>query len=125
MRQLPCADLRTIDRLWVAASGGKFGFSVQRKIWLELGITNLDVDNVEDVELDKFRDAVGWLLREKHISYRKSPFDLSTAPNGHFPRWGWEAPAHWGWHYGSVIAATAFQKAKICNLYIPTGEQSE
>ena len=125
VKELPCADLRTIDRLWVAASGGKFGFSVQRKIWLELGITNLDVDNVEDVELDKFRDAVGWLLREKHISYRKSPFDLSTAPNGHFPRWGWEAPAHWGWHYGSVIAATAFQKAKICNLYIPTGEQSE
>lgn len=27
-------DLQTMDALWVAASGGKFGYSVQRKLWL-------------------------------------------------------------------------------------------
>ena len=120
MKQFPCKDLRTIDQLWVVASGGKFGFSVQRKIWLGLGLTNLDV---EDADLDKFADAVGWGLRGRQIYYRKSPFDLSTAPNGHFPRWGYCYGLTWS--YGQVIAATAFQKAEICNLYIPTGEQSE
>ncbi len=29
----PCEDLRTIDQLWVKYSGGKFGFSVQKRIY--------------------------------------------------------------------------------------------
>ncbi|MFM6508212.1 MAG: GUN4 domain-containing protein, partial [Dolichospermum sp.] len=29
----PCADLRTIDQLWVKYSDGKFGFSVQKRIY--------------------------------------------------------------------------------------------
>ena len=33
IQQLPCADIRTIDQLWVKYSDGKFGFSVQKKIW--------------------------------------------------------------------------------------------
>ena len=36
----PCDDLRTIDQLWVHYSNGKFGFSVQKKIYMdELGGT--------------------------------------------------------------------------------------
>ena len=34
---LPIADLRTLDWLWLMSSEGKFGFSVQRRIWLSLG----------------------------------------------------------------------------------------
>ncbi len=37
IRTFPCEDLRTIDQLWVHYSGGKFGFSVQKKLWLECG----------------------------------------------------------------------------------------
>jgi len=33
----PNKDLRTIDQLWVHYSNGKFGFSTQKKIWLECG----------------------------------------------------------------------------------------
>ena len=33
----PWEDLRTIDQLWVHYSDGKFGFSVQKKLWLECG----------------------------------------------------------------------------------------
>ncbi|MFM6271628.1 MAG: GUN4 domain-containing protein, partial [Dolichospermum sp.] len=29
----PCADLRTIDQLWVKYSDGRFGFSVQKRIY--------------------------------------------------------------------------------------------
>ena len=29
----PCEDLRTIDQLWVKYSDGKFGFSVQKRIY--------------------------------------------------------------------------------------------
>ncbi|NJO66941.1 MAG: transcriptional regulator, partial [Leptolyngbyaceae cyanobacterium RM1_405_57] len=30
----PCEELLAIDRLWVNYSNGKFGFSVQKKIYL-------------------------------------------------------------------------------------------
>jgi GUN4-like len=33
----PCTDLRTIDRLWVKYSNGRFGFSVQKEIYLSVG----------------------------------------------------------------------------------------
>ena len=36
-RTFPCLDLRTIDRLWVTYSQGKFGFSVQKQIYVECG----------------------------------------------------------------------------------------
>ena len=35
----PCEDLRTIDQLWVKYSDGKFGFSVQKRIYQGLGGT--------------------------------------------------------------------------------------
>ncbi|MFM6610153.1 MAG: GUN4 domain-containing protein, partial [Dolichospermum sp.] len=35
----PCADLRTIDQLWVKYSDGRFGFSVQKRIYQSLGGT--------------------------------------------------------------------------------------
>jgi hypothetical protein len=47
--QLPCEDLTTIDQLWVKASGGRFGFSVQRQIWEEYGaITSARIDDWEE-----------------------------------------------------------------------------
>lgn len=33
IKNFPCQDLRNIDRLWMKYSQGKFGFSVQKKIW--------------------------------------------------------------------------------------------
>ncbi|HEY9611918.1 GUN4 domain-containing protein [Allocoleopsis sp.] len=33
IEMFPYADLRTIDSLWVKYSDGRFGFSVQNRIW--------------------------------------------------------------------------------------------
>lgn len=54
---LPCADLNTIDRLWTHYSQGRYGFSVQREIWLT-------VANLPDIDahLNKLgNDPIGWL----------------------------------------------------------------
>ena len=32
---IPEVDLRAIDGLWRAASNGKFGYSVQKEIWVQ------------------------------------------------------------------------------------------
>ncbi len=37
LRNFPCADLQTIDQLWVKYSDGRFGFSVQQRIWEDCG----------------------------------------------------------------------------------------
>ena len=37
LKNFPCADLRTIDALWVKYSQGKWGFNVQKRIYVECG----------------------------------------------------------------------------------------
>ncbi len=56
INNFPCADLRTIDQLWVKYSNGNFGFSVQKRIYQSFSGTK---------EYDKkiweaFGDRVGW-----------------------------------------------------------------
>jgi hypothetical protein len=65
-------ELKIIDDLWVKHSKGRFGFSVQKQIWIELGGTpgvfNWDI-------YYKFSCIVGW---DKHNA---------KAPLGHLPNW--------------------------------------
>lgn len=35
VKNIPVSDMTTLDSLWLAASKGKFGFSVQKEIWLQ------------------------------------------------------------------------------------------
>ncbi|WP_392480039.1 GUN4 domain-containing protein [Nostoc sp. C110] len=37
IQQFPCEDLSIIDQLWINYSNGHFGFSVQKKIYLDVG----------------------------------------------------------------------------------------
>ncbi|PSR15326.1 hypothetical protein C8255_23130 [filamentous cyanobacterium CCP3] len=74
VEQFPGVDLRTIDRLWLAYSEGKFGFSVQRRIWLSLG-----------QNWDKLWPRLAW--KDDNIWTRYPGgfvWDLS-APDGHLP----------------------------------------
>jgi hypothetical protein len=76
----PCEDLRTIDQLWVKYSGGRFGFSVQAKIYRELGGTQ----QYNERFWNAFGDRVGWRVNKSWIYYKDVTFDLK-APLGHLP----------------------------------------
>jgi len=76
----PCEDLRTIDRLWVKYSNGRFGFSVQAKIYCGLGGTR----DYNKRVLDVFGDKVGWRVNNEWIYYRDVTFDLKS-PQGYLP----------------------------------------
>ncbi|MBN4005240.1 GUN4 domain-containing protein [Nostoc sp. LPT] len=63
-----CRDLQRLDRLWVANSHNRFGFSVQKEIWIKQG-NPLDIKAnpaiVESRENDyktylRFAKSVGW-----------------------------------------------------------------
>jgi len=71
---LPVVDLRTLDRLWLMASEGKFGFSVQRRIWLSQGKNYI-----------KLWSAINWKSGNTWTRYpNEFTWDLS-APRGHLP----------------------------------------
>ena len=53
MKNLPLKDLQTIDNLWAAFSGGRFGYSVQKKIWNSKKVSG---------DFNKFVQEVEWTL---------------------------------------------------------------
>ncbi|MUG99050.1 hypothetical protein F7734_44865 [Scytonema sp. UIC 10036] len=76
IRQFPRHDLRIINNLWLKYSNGKFGFSIQKRIWQDAN---------EDYK--RFGDRVGWLfnlVNNEWTKYEDYIFSLS-APEGHLP----------------------------------------
>lgn len=74
IKSIPISDLQTINQLWLVYSEGKFGFSVQRKIWLSLG-----------KGWEKFWLKIGW---KKDGSFTRYPNEFIwslDAPRGHLP----------------------------------------
>ena len=78
----PCEDLRTIDQLWVKYSNGRFGFSVQKRIYRSLGGSW----SYEEKVWEAFGDQVGWRVGGSWLDYKDLKFN-QTAPVGHLP-WG-------------------------------------
>ncbi len=78
----PCEELRTIDKLWVDNSGGKFGFSVQKKVWLDCGgvLGKYDYDVYK-----KFADEVGWRGDGQWLIYDELTFLLEDSQHAHLP----------------------------------------
>jgi serine/threonine protein kinase len=77
----PCADLRTIDQLWVKYSGGKFGFSVQKRIYQGFGGTREYNREI----WEKFRDKVGWRKGGKNWWLKRDITFDKKAAEGHLP----------------------------------------
>jgi serine/threonine protein kinase len=90
--QFPCEDLRTMDQLWVKYSNGCFGFSVQKRIYENLGGTR----EYDPKIWEAFRDRVGWRDSNGWIKYNDLKFNTKP-PQGHLPsRWAF-------WSKGGVL----------------------
>lgn len=79
----PCAELKTIDQLWVKYSKGCFGFSVQKKIYVECG-AQLDGNYPGEEIWQKFGYRVGWGKDDKWFAYATLNPSFSS-PQGNFP----------------------------------------
>jgi serine/threonine protein kinase len=85
--KFPCEDLRTMDQLWVKYSNGRFGFSVQKRIYQSLGGTREYNNEV----WERFGDRVGWRKKNEWLYYNELTFS-EKAPEAHLPVvwvWGW------------------------------------
>jgi serine/threonine protein kinase len=90
----PCADLRTIDKLWLKYSQGRFGFSVQKRLYQSLGGTR----SFQQQIWDTFGDTVGWRKSQKWMYYNELNFNIN-APSAHLPAGVFWFDSWWG-RYG-------------------------
>lgn len=74
VENFPIPDLQTINNLWLVHSEGKFGFSIQREIWLALG-----------KNWENFWFKIGWKTDNNWTRYPDSFTWNLSAPKGHLP----------------------------------------
>ena len=76
VKMIPVEDMLTLDALWSVASKGRFGYKVQRQMWIQ-----------NRRQWNRFFRAIDWVTGENDV-YRKWPtefkYDIS-APKGHLP----------------------------------------
>jgi hypothetical protein len=82
VKNFPRQELRKMDQLWVKYSNGKFGFSVQKQIWLDLeGKFGTNYGTYV-----KLGDRVGWRRDNEWLSYDSYIFSThALALPGHLP----------------------------------------
>ncbi|MDX2272145.1 MAG: GUN4 domain-containing protein [Cyanobacteriota bacterium] len=71
---IPAEDLRTLDQLWLKSANGKFGFSVQRQLWLAV-----------NKDWDKLWPIIGWKQGNHWTRYPQEFTWDPSAPKGHLP----------------------------------------
>lgn len=74
VEQFPIEDLQTIDQLWRVYSAGKFGYSVQRELWLKVG-----------KNWEKLWPIIGWKQGNNWTRYPNEFTWDRSAPRGHLP----------------------------------------
>lgn len=82
IQQFPCQDLRIIDQLWVKYSNGKFGFSVQKQIYVKMG-NPLDGEFHQET-WQVFCEAIGWMKDGKY-QFANLKANPKFSPAGEFP----------------------------------------
>jgi hypothetical protein len=74
VENFPIADLQTINTLWLIHSQGKFGFSVQRELWLSAS-----------KNWEKLWSKIGWKTGNNWTRYPNEFIWNLSAPVGHLP----------------------------------------
>ncbi len=74
VEQFPITDFQTINQLWWIYSEGKFGFGVQRKIWLSVG-----------KDFTKLWPKIAWKNGNNWTKYPDEFIWNLNAPPGHLP----------------------------------------
>ncbi len=86
IKNLPSHALSAIDQLWLAHSNGRFGFSVQSRVWRSLGCTLSGDILTQTISENKFGQSVGWRKANTWLFPLDSfNYDIQ-APQGSLPR---------------------------------------
>ncbi|MGK7940890.1 MAG: GUN4 domain-containing protein [Crocosphaera sp.] len=105
LEKFPCQELKIINQLWYEGSNGRFGFSVQKKLYESLG-----GKQQHNAQLwREFGEKVGWRKNNNWLSYKELNFNL-WAPHGHLPMLGMQLWGFRGW------LTTLVNQLNICQI---------
>ncbi|MEM1367186.1 MAG: GUN4 domain-containing protein [Cyanobacteria bacterium P01_H01_bin.15] len=119
LADFPCVVIGMIDRLWLEASGGKFGFSQQLKLYREVGGSLQSMQAQDSEMLRKTRERIRWQGEEETTdSFMRKSDEPSNenrdcsinAPAGAFPSDWWFTP------YGEKMANFFLMRMESCRL---------
>ena len=83
---LPKKYLNNIDKLWKKHSNGRFGFSVQKRIWESICKQKQESIYFSQYKaIEQFGDSVGWRKKDDWLYYVDLYDSLKTAVPGHLP----------------------------------------
>lgn len=109
IRTFPCGQLQVLDQLWQSYSEEQFGFSVQVRIYQEVGGT-FDTTIAQDQKLvEQWGERLGWREGDRWRKCSELDFSLE-APLGCHPSGWWNSP------YGSKMTNYFLGRLLICEL---------
>ena len=109
VQHFPCVHLQVIDNLWLTYSEGRFGFSIQARIYQEVG-GNLETTIEQDSKIiQKWGERLGW--RENNRWKKCDELDWSlNAPEGSHPARWWNSP------FGSKMTNYFLARLMSCEI---------
>jgi len=110
---LACEDLFIIDRLWTIYSQGRFGFSVQKRIWESVSAKKSDRSRGEE-----FSDRVGWHEQTTETDTYYDPGKLYTIKRREDIPCGLNAPE------GNLPSICEFGGGELLSWYDPPDTES-
>jgi GUN4-like/CHAT domain len=121
IKKVPCRDIYILNHLWLKYSNGRFGFSVQRRIWKNIRaietkyyLTTLLYGNEHGAYAESFQyfsDRIGWHSLNYFLDYHELMF-TKEAPEGHLPFFGFFKPFWRARIFGLGSAAFALSLSK-------------
>jgi hypothetical protein len=109
IRNFPCNALQVIDQLWSQYSGDRFGFSVQLRIYQEVG-GNLEATVAQNTQLvEQWGERMGWHTGDRWRRCDELDYSLSAPEGCHPSRW-WNSP------YGSKMTNYFLARLLSCQL---------
>lgn len=109
IERLDCSELQVIDRLWSIYSNDRFGFSVQAKIYQDLGGSKQSTIEQNTGLIEQWGDRLGWRKNENWL--KCSDLDYSEkAVEGGLPGLLWNSP------YGSKMTNYFLARLMSCEI---------
>ena len=106
---IDCSELQVIDRLWLNYSDDRFGFSIQAKVYQDLGGDEQSTIEQDAKLIQQWGDKLGWRKDGKWL--KCSDLDYSKdAVKGGLPGLWWNSP------YGSKMTNYFLARLMKCEM---------
>ncbi|MGD1874786.1 MAG: GUN4 domain-containing protein [Mastigocoleus sp.] len=109
VQHFPCVQLQVIDNLWLTYSNQRFGFSIQARIYQEVGgDLESTIEQNSDI-IQKWGERLGWRENNRWKKCDELDWTLNAPEGSHPARW-WNSP------FGSKMTNYFLARLMICEI---------